>query len=204
MDRQAWLYLSRLRQSGPPCGITSRCCGRARVASVFSFYLAVVGASRCPPQNVIRYVRHAMITLRCDRRFLRWRLVAQLLAILALCTLIAIASLIAAIATFLLTAPYPFASWWVRNRYTFTYGDGSLRTQKLFSKDLDVRTPAAQVQSVSAYEGILEALCGVGTVEISTASSDALRATYVWPAIRGHRQVAEILDCEAKASRRRT
>ena len=75
--------------------------------------------------------------------------------------------------------------------YRFTFGAGEIRTRKIFTNHLNVTTPAHQIQSVSVHEGVLEALLGVGTIEISTASSRARDAVYIWPHIQDARRVAE-------------
>jgi len=75
--------------------------------------------------------------------------------------------------------------------YRFTFGSSEIRTRKFFTSHRNVTTPAHQIQSVSAHEGILEALLGVGTIEISTASSRHEHAVYIWPHIQDARQVAE-------------
>ena len=50
------------------CDITSRCCGRTRVATLVSCSQTIPGASRCPPQIVIRYVTQYATFRRNDRR----------------------------------------------------------------------------------------------------------------------------------------
>lgn len=95
-------------------------------------------------------------------------------------------------------------NWLIRRTYRFTIADGAVRTEKLFTKDIDVTTPIVNIQSVSAYEGIIEALCGVGTVEISTASSNGDHATFRWPFLAEHRKIVAHLKSESEAARRRT
>ncbi|MCA9248864.1 MAG: PH domain-containing protein [Planctomycetales bacterium] len=94
---------------------------------------------------------------------------------------------------------------WFRSKckamYRFTFGSGEIRTQKVFTNHIDVTTPVHQIQSVSAYEGILEALLGAGTIEFTTASSHQEHAKYTWPHIHDARTIAEELRV-AVASRK--
>jgi membrane protein YdbS with pleckstrin-like domain len=75
--------------------------------------------------------------------------------------------------------------------YRFAFDSGEIRTRKVFTSHRNVTTPAHQIQSISAHEGVLEALLGVGTIEISTASSRHDHAVYTWPHIQDARRVAE-------------
>lgn len=82
----------------------------------------------------------------------------------------------------------------VHRTFRFTLRDESIRTQKLFSQHLDVSTPIGRIQGVSAYEGILEALLDVGTLEISTASSHGQHALFIWPHLKASRQIARTIQ----------
>jgi len=118
-----------------------------------------------------------MKTYRCDRTYLRLVLGIHLLIALAIGVAIGFVSLPLGVIYGLLYAAVALFNWFIRRTYSFSLGDGVVRTQKLFTKDIDVTTPIVNIQGVSAYEGIVGALCGVGTVEISTASSHGKHVT---------------------------
>lgn len=139
---------------------------------------------------------------RCDRRFLAARLMIHLL----LATLIGVLSGMAfvglGVAVGVLLFVIAVCRWAVYRSYRFTVGHDTLRTEMLFTEHIDVTTPISQIQGVSAYEGVIEALFDVGTVEISTASSNAKHSTLCWPYLSKHRAIAENLRHNAAATRR--
>lgn len=92
--------------------------------------------------------------------------------------------------------------WFIGRTYRFTVSDDVVRTEMLFTKDVDVTTPIANIQSISAHEGVFEAICSVGTVEISTASSNLDHATFRWPALANHREIVELLRAQMTTHRR--
>lgn len=145
-----------------------------------------------------------MKTYRCDRTYLRLVLGIHLLIALAIGVAIGFVSLPLGVICGLLYAAVALFNWFKRRTYSFSLGDGVVRTQKLFTKDIDVTTPIVNIQGVSAYEGIVGALCGVGTVEISTASSHGKHVTICWPFLARHREIAEILKSKMSAARHRT
>src|SRR5207248_7321796 len=91
--------------------------------------------------------------------------------------------------------------WWVPSLYRFTISSDCVRTEKPFSAHLDVTTPSDVIQGISVYEGVIEAIVGVGTIEISTASSHGGHAHFVWPHLAGHRELARQLQMFVKANR---
>jgi len=140
-------------------------------------------------------VNHENTVLRCDRRYLGTILTIQLgvLTIVAVLDLIFLGAYALA-GVCILLAITAAVRWAIHRTYRFTLGDDVVRTEKLFTQHIDVRTPVEKVVSVSAYEGIVEAIVGVGTVEISTASSDSGHATIRWPHVRGHRKVVAAIE----------
>lgn len=139
---------------------------------------------------------------RCDRRYLRVRMLVELSLTVVLSILVGLASVVAACIVGALLALMVIFGTWVRSTYRFTLHPDSIQTQKLFTQHIDVTTPIARIQSVSAHEGILEAMLDVGTLEISTASSHDDHASFRWPHLASSREVAarmqEVLTSQAK------
>jgi len=145
-----------------------------------------------------------MNTYRCDRRCLQLILAIHLLVALGIGVGLGLGSLWVGVLCGLLASLVALFTWFIRRTWRFTLTDSVVRTEKNFTKDIDLTTPIANIQGVSAYEGIFEALIGVGTVEISTASSNGDHMTVRWPFLARHREIAEILKSKMSAARHRT
>jgi len=145
-----------------------------------------------------------MKTYRCDRTYLRLMFGVHLLIAIGIGVATGFASLPLGVICGLLVTAVALFKWFIRRTYRFSVADSVVRTEKLFTKDIDVTTPVVNIQSVSAYEGIVEALCGVGTVEISTASSNCGHVTFRWPFLARHREIVKLLNSEMSAARRGT
>ena len=91
--------------------------------------------------------------------------------------------------------------YWISTLHRFTIAPDYIRTEKQFSAHLDVTTRLAVIQGVSVYEGVLEALLGVGSIEISTASSQGGHTNVVWPHLAAHRRLARELQDVVQAIR---
>jgi membrane protein YdbS with pleckstrin-like domain len=141
-----------------------------------------------------------MKTYRCDRSYLRLKLAIHLLVALGIGLGIGLASVPAGVICGLLAFVVAIFTWYIRRNWRFTMAETVVRTEKNFTKDIDVTTPIVNIQSVSAYEGVLEALFGVGTVEISTASSNGDHVTFRWPFLAHHREIVELLKSEMSAA----
>ena len=145
-----------------------------------------------------------MKAYRCDRKYLRVILGIHLIIAVSFGIVISFASLPFGAICGLLAVAIALFNWFRQRMWCFSVANSFIRTQKLFTKDIDVTTPVVNIQSVSAYEGIVEAVCGVGTVEISTASSNGEHASFQWPFLARHREIVEILKSEMSAARSRT
>lgn len=145
-----------------------------------------------------------MKSYRCDRTYLRLMLGIHLLIALGIGIVIGFASLPAGVICGLLGFVIALFTWFIRRTWRFTLANTVVRTEKNFTKDIDVTTPIVNIQSVSGYEGILEAVFGVGTIEISTASSNGDHATFRWPFLARHREIVETLKSEMSVAQRRT
>jgi membrane protein YdbS with pleckstrin-like domain len=132
-------------------------------------------------------------TIRCSDKCLRVRFFLDLALVAGISIAFGLAHWVVALVMFLILG----GAAWFRSKcmsmYRFTFGNSDIRTRKVFTNHIDVTTPAHQIQSVSAHEGILEALLGAGTIEITTASSHQEHAKYTWPHIHDARTVAEEL-----------
>ena len=132
-------------------------------------------------------------TVRCSEKYLRVRFTLELGLALVFATVFVFIHWVIGIVLFLLFVPLI----WFRNRclsmYRFTFGNGEIRTRKVFTNHVDVTTPIHQIQSVAAYEGILEGLLGAGTIEITTGSSHSDNARYLWPHIHDAQRIADEL-----------
>ncbi|MGD2206144.1 MAG: PH domain-containing protein [Anaerolineae bacterium] len=137
--------------------------------------------------------------IRCDRRYLGVRLGAQIavLAVLAMVGLLAWHTIAIAVVSGIL-ALFAILKWIIRQTWKFTVGPDQIRTEKLFTSQIDLRTPLEQIVGINAYEGILEAILGVGTIEISTASSQRDHVAIKWPHLRNARSVANSLETHSK------
>jgi membrane protein YdbS with pleckstrin-like domain len=141
-------------------------------------------------------------TIRCDRRYLKVRLLTQLgfLTVLAVATLVWRRRIeIGVVAGGL--AVFAVITWFVRRTWSFTVGSDHIRTEKLFTKQINLRTPLDQVVGINTYEGVLEALLDVGTIEISTASSQRDHVSIKWPHLHDAHFVASRLEALLKEKR---
>ncbi|MBL7189363.1 MAG: PH domain-containing protein [Phycisphaerae bacterium] len=140
--------------------------------------------------------------IRCDRRYLAICLGVQLavLAAVALADLIFWQTVAIAVVCGIL-ALFALIKWLIRKTWKFTIGADQIRTEKLFTGHIDLRTPLDQVVGINAYEGIIEALLDVGTIEISTASSQRDHVAIKWPHLRDARKVADRLESLLKEKR---
>lgn len=87
----------------------------------------------------------------------------------------------------------PLLRMWVKSMYSFKIGHTCITTKKIFTSHGDISIPNHNIQSVSCVGGVLEAFCGAGTIEISTASSDPGCAKVIWPHIPNPEAVVKIL-----------
>lgn len=134
------------------------------------------------------------IRYQCDRRFLVISAVIYIAVGVTLGLVLTTISITFGIVLGLLVVASAIIRWIIQRTYRFTVTDDTIRTEKLFTKDIDVTTPVSKVQSVSVSEGILQAILNVGTIEITTASSDGFRATFKWSHLRNPREVASRLS----------
>jgi membrane protein YdbS with pleckstrin-like domain len=132
-------------------------------------------------------------TIRCSDKYLRVRFAIELAIAAAISIVFGLASWVVGLVIFLILGGIV----WFRNKcmsmYRFTFGSGEIRTRKVFTNHIDVTAPTHQIQSVSAHEGILEALLGAGSIEITTASSHHDHANFTWPHIHDARTIVEEL-----------
>lgn len=140
--------------------------------------------------------------IRCDRRYLAVCygtqlvvLTSLLLADLVFWHTIGVAVLASILAVFTLL------KWVIRKTWKFAITADQLRTEKLFTDHIDLRTPLDQVAGIKAYEGVLEALLDVGTIEISTVSSQRDHVAIKWPHLRNAQHVADQLERYLKEKR---
>lgn len=140
--------------------------------------------------------------IQCDRRYLAVCFGVQLvvLALLILADLVFWHTVVVAVAAGII-ALFAFLKWGICKTWKFTIGADQIRTEKLFTGHIDLRTPLDQVVGINASEGILEALLDVGTIEISTASSQRDHVAIKWPHLRNARKVAERFEVLLKEKR---
>lgn len=141
--------------------------------------------------------------VRCDEKYLRKQLYFLITTqiILGIIIYIWLQTIIvfAGVAVFAVAS---YLDYIIRKRWKFTIGPDHLRTEKIFTHHIDLRTPLDQVVGISVYEGILEALNGVGTIEISTSSSRPDHALITWCHLRDARNIALRLETLLKDKRR--
>lgn len=140
--------------------------------------------------------------IRCDRRYLTARFGSILFVFMVLFFIdllfwhtIVIAGLMGTLSLCVLM------DWGIKKTWKFSISSNQIRTEKLFTGPIDLRTPLDQIVGINAYEGILEALLDVGTIEISTASSQHDHVAIKWPHLRNARKVADRLEILLKEKR---
>ena len=96
--------------------------------------------------------------IRCDRRYLAVCFSVQLvvLTLLILSDLILWKTVVVAVLGGTL-ALFAFLRWVIRKTWKFKISADQIRTQKLFTGHIDLRTPLDQVVGINAYEGIFGA-----------------------------------------------
>lgn len=149
-----------------------------------------------------RKMKASLEMTRCDRRYLAFCFGTQfvLLACLLIVDLVFWDTIgIAVVACILML--FAFLKWAIQKSWKFTITADQVRTEKLFTGHIDLRTPLDQVVGINEYEGILEALFDVGTIEISTASSQRDHVAIKWPHLRNARKVASRIEALLKEKR---
>ena len=140
--------------------------------------------------------------LRCDRRYLGICLATQLAILAAVIVanrVLGYRGIVEAVSVSLVVVV--IVRWLIQLTWKFTSGPDQLRTEKLFTNHIDLRTPLDQVVGIQAYEGVIEAILGVGTIEISTASSLREHVSVQWPHLRNARAEANRLESLLKEKR---
>jgi membrane protein YdbS with pleckstrin-like domain len=129
----------------------------------------------------------------CSAKYLRVRLSLELGLLIAISASFAVVNWVVGFSVFLFLVGVVWFRMKCKSMYRFKFGGGEIRTRKVFTNHNDVTTPFHQIQSVAAYEGVLEALLGAGTIEITTASSHTDHARFIWPHIDDAPMVADRL-----------
>jgi membrane protein YdbS with pleckstrin-like domain len=147
-------------------------------------------------------------TLRCSTRYLRVKLLINYFFFGVIFCFMASQSkapheapeIIISLVLILALILVPLLNIWVKSMYSFKIGRTCIATKKIFTSHGDISIPNHNIQSVSCVGGVLEAFCGAGTIEISTASSDPGCAKVIWPHIPNPEAVVKILRSLNKLS----
>ena len=117
--------------------------------------------------------------IRCDRRYLKILFYFQL-------TLLFLLNIYAFVndAYHLTILSVPFFpiilyNWAIRRLWKYTIESDYIRTEKLFTKEIEVQSPIHSIKQINVYEGVLEALFDVGTVEISIETNIVIKWRYI-------------------------
>jgi hypothetical protein len=112
--------------------------------------------------------------IRCDRRYLGICLGVQLgfLLVIAVAGLIWFHTISIAVACAVFGL-FTVIRWLIRRTWKFTVGPDHIRTEKLFTSHIDLRTPLDQMVGISAYEATKA--CTTGSDFFAARNAQAVR-----------------------------
>ncbi|WP_165700989.1 YdbT family protein [Crateriforma conspicua] len=122
-----------------------------------------------------------MKSVACSRKYLFARSVMEIGLTAALLCAVAWFDWIVALCIALLAVMPLWFLWKCRTMYRFAFGNGQIRTHKVFTNHVDISAPAHAIQSVAVYQGVVESICNAGTIEIDTSGTNLQNAKFVWP-----------------------